>query len=362
MKIAFFFPIGGGFKELKKTGQDKRFEKAELSQYVKSFDKITLYSYIKESRLLPKKVTLLGNKKNIHRFIYTFLIPFLYIKQIKEADILRGSQLTSTIPCIVSKIFLGKKFVFNHAYDHAEFSKIKGDWFSALILKLWEQAAIRLANGIIAANPILTKRVKTLNKNTIYLPNGVDLSMYKFRRRKSKKITRLLFVGRLEKQKNLENLLLGVKQFNGKDIEVMMIGEGSLKTKLKEMTKSLSLKVVFLPFVENERLLDYYYRADIFVLASLAEGSPKVVLEAQATGLPVVVNESFAKGLIKNGQTGIFCQSDPKSIASALRKIVGNTKLKETVANNARQETENNYDIKKIMQKEINFLKKTAYA
>ena len=361
MNIAFFFPIGSGFKELERTGQGKRFEQAELSHYIKSFDKITLFSYIKESRIFPKKVTLLGNAKNIHRFIYTFLMPFIHTKKIKEADILRGSQLTSTIPCIVSKIIFGKKFVFNHAYDHAEFSKIKGDMLTALILNLWEKAVIRLADGVITANPVLTKRVKSVNKNTIYLPNGVDLSLFKFQRRKSSKITRLLYVGRLEKQKNLEKLLLAVKQLNKGHIEVLIIGEGSQKAKLKKLAKSLASKVVFLPFIENKRLLDYYYRADIFVLASLAEGSPKVMLEAQATGLPVVVNESFARNIVKNSRTGIFCRSDPKSIAYALEKLVENTRLRETIAQNARKEIEKSFDIKKIMQKEINFLKKTAY-
>lgn len=362
MKVAFFFPIGGGFRELEKTGQDKRFEESELSHYSKSFEKVTIFSYLKESRVLSKRITLITNKINIHRFFYTFLIPFIYRKEIIEADILRGSQLTSTIPCIVSKIFFGKKFVFNHAYDHAEFSRIKGSLPTALILKLWEKVAIKLADGVIAANPVLTTKTKSLNKNTIYLPNGVDLNLYKFRKRKNKKITKLLFVGRLEIQKNLENFLLAVKLLNKRHMEISIIGDGSLKVKLQELAKDLSLRVIFSSFVENKRLLDYYYWADIFVLASIAEGSPKVLLEAQATGLPVVANESFASNIVKNGRTGIFCQSGPKSIASAIEKLVANTNLRKTIADNARQEIEKNYDIKKIMQKEIYFLKQTAHA
>src|SRR3990167_10771288 len=127
MKIAFFFPMGGGLSELKKSGQLTRFEKTELSEYVKSFNKVALFSYLNETRQLYKRVELLGNKKSLHRYVYAFLMPFFYAKEIREADVLRGSQLTSTIPCIVSKIIFGKKFVFNYAYDHAEFSKIEGD-------------------------------------------------------------------------------------------------------------------------------------------------------------------------------------------------------------------------------------------
>ena len=362
MKIAFFFPMGGGLSELKKSGQLTRFEKTELSEYVKSFNKITLFSYLNESQKLYKKIKLLGNKKSLHRYVYAFLMPFIYAKEIREADVLRGSQLTSTIPCIVSKIIFGKKFVFNYAYDHAEFSKIEGDVARALILKLWEAIAVRLADGITAATSVLKNRLQNINRNTIFLPNGVDLDLFKIKKKQNNKTTRLLFVGRLEKQKNLENFLLGVKRLNRKNVEVEVIGEGSLKAKLERLAKSLGLNVVFLPYIENEKLLDYYYRADIFVLSSFAEGSPKVMLEAQATGTPVIANKNFARSLIKDGITGILCESNPKSITNALQKLVRNTKLRKTIANNARQEIEKNYDIKKIMQTEIKFLKKIAYA
>ena len=193
-------------------------------------------------------------------------MPFIYAKEIREADVLRGSQLTSTIPCIVSKIIFGKKFVFNYAYDHAEFSKIEGDVARALILKLWEVIAVRLADGITAATSVLKNRLQNINKNTIYSPNGVDLDLFKIKKKQKNKTTRLLFVGRLEKQKNLENFLLGVKRLNRKNVEVEVIGEGSLKAKLERLAKSLGLNVVFLPYIENEKLLKVLFFSLFFLI------------------------------------------------------------------------------------------------
>lgn len=86
------------------------------------------------------------------------------------------------------------------------------------------------------------------------------------------------------------------------------------------------------------RPLDYMAASDIFVLPSLSEGMPLVVLEAMSMGLPVVSTRVGAvPDLIEDGRSGILVPpGDPDAIATAVERL-GNAPLREKLGQEARQ-------------------------
>lgn len=124
------------------------------------------------------------------------------------------------------------------------------------------------------------------SENIMVIHNPIDCTKLCVDREKNKKFT-FITVGRLYKQKNHELLIKAFKIAN-LDAELWIIGDGPLKKQLQELVKALKLddKVFFLGIQRN--IFDYLSKAHCFVLSSIHEGFPNVILEALSCGLPVI--------------------------------------------------------------------------
>jgi len=157
-----------------------------------------------------------------------------------------------------------------------------------------------------------------------------------------KKVIRLIFVGRLEPRKRLEDLLLACNNLMSQGIkfELKIIGDGIQRKKLEAMLDDLKLReyVRFMGQIAkradvNKSLDD----SDILVLPSLAEGSPKVLPEAMARGvIPIAVKGTGSNNyIIRNEHNGFLVSpKSPNEITSAILKIKSSEKLQETLFNN----------------------------
>ena len=97
------------------------------------------------------------------------------------------------------------------------------------------------------------------------------------------------FVGRFHEQKNLTRLIEIFRKINDENVALLLIGEGPEKDVLVEKTTDISHRVKFLGRRED---VNYLMSAmDVFVMTSIYEGLPVVVVEAQASGLHVVVSD-----------------------------------------------------------------------
>jgi glycosyltransferase involved in cell wall biosynthesis len=138
-------------------------------------------------------------------------------------------------------------------------------------------------------------------------------------------------VCRLEPQKGLSYLLLAMKIILAKfpETRLEIVGDGSLLGELQDLNKKLGISNSVFFFGKFAEVIPFYNRMDIFVLPSLYEGFGIVLLEAMASGVPVVAtNVDGIKEVIIDGESGILIPpKSPEAIAGAVIKIIENPQL-----------------------------------
>lgn len=137
---------------------------------------------------------------------------------------------------------------------------------------------------------------------------------------------RILYVGRLYEGKNVDVLLaaLGALKQQGIELSCDIVGEGHLRASLEEQVASLGLqeRVEFAGGVDFERVLEFYERADVLVLASENEGWPKAIAEGMAFGLVCIGSDTgFVPEMLAEGRGIVVAPGDAAALASALRRI-----------------------------------------
>lgn len=136
----------------------------------------------------------------------------------------------------------------------------------------------------------------------------------------------ILACGRLEKEKDYPTLLKALRIVLGKlDVDLVILGDGSQAETLKRLTFELGISehVVFEGFVENT--MPYLKRASVFVHTSRFEGFPSAILEAAASGCPIVATDSpgGAKEILNLGEMGTLVPvGDAQAVATAVLDIL----------------------------------------
>jgi glycosyltransferase involved in cell wall biosynthesis len=162
------------------------------------------------------------------------------------------------------------------------------------------------------------------------IPNGIDLKMIKGIK-PSKEKCDVLFVGRLIREKNIDEL---IESMEGADFKCCIIGEGPERERLASLARGLGLEkqVKFLGSVEYEEVIARMKAAKVFVLPSAREGFGIVLIEAMACGLPVIAvdAEKSAASEIINGTNGILCWGS--ELKENIAKVLGDKKLQKELA------------------------------
>ncbi len=359
MNLGILLGIGESLSQMEKSGQKGRFINQYLTRYSKDFEKVYLFSYADESDNLPKNVILVPKKSSLHRYLYALLIPLINRKQIKDCDVIRGFGLTSAVPALlISKPFIRRKtsFIFNLPYDYSGFLKIEKKYYLIPLFKVLEKLAFSKAKIVLVATKQMLKTQKRLK--FIYFPNGVDLTVF---RRKGSLGKGLVFIGRLEKQKNLFFLIDAVSKLPENMRSVTFVGSGSQEFHLKKYATKKKVSLKILPPIKNSQLPKLLSKFSIFTLPSLAEGSPKVLLEAMALGLvPVVTNFSTAKEVIKDNLNGFITNYDAKTYSRKLEMLIKDSDLRKKMSKNAIQSVSDNFNLEKLIAHEIKILKEVA--
>ncbi len=182
-------------------------------------------------------------------------------------------------------------------------------------------------------------------------PNNVDTShLDKKYKIKDKKV--VLFCGRLSSEKGTKYLIGAAKNIKG---EIFIIGGGPEEHYFSQLIARKKIKNVhLLGYLKHEELIDFYYRADVFVAPSVVEEALGLsILEAMAAKTPVIATR---KGgiplLVKSGYNGFFVRArNSQEIAQTCNRILRNDKLRKKMGENARKSVEEKFTWKKTAMK-----------
>lgn len=196
----------------------------------------------------------------------------------------------------------------------------------------------------LAIEELIPKNRKRFKVPVEALSNGVDLSAFKpgkVSEEISKKYHleknphRVLYIGRVDPEKSIDIVIKAFKQVLEEipDAEFVLIGDGADKARLEKLTKHLKIgdSVRFLGRILPPDLYELYRTGSVFATASETETQGIVLIEAAATGLPLVAVDAGAiKEICKNGKNGYLCQpEDVDGIAKSLIKILSNPKKQQ---------------------------------
>jgi len=350
MILGIFLAIGESLSDLKSKGQLRRLVDWNIKYYLKTFDKVYIFSYKNEKMKLPKNCILISNRTGLHRYLYSLLLPILNQKNIKDCNVLRGLQITGGIPGITAKILYNKNCIVNYGYIYSKFAKIEGKYFQQMVFPTLSWLVQKFTHKIIITSKYLKKYVDP--KKVIIIQNGVDVHLFKPHRKKNKNI---VFVGRLVKQKNVSTIIESLKDLN--EFKLIIAGDGPQRKNLENLSKIFKVNVKFLGVIEYNRLPKVYNMAQVFILSSLREGNPKSLLEAMACGcVPIGADVEGINNIIKNNYNGLLVETDPKSLKKAIIKLFNTPKLIENYSKKARQYIQKEHDIDKLLTKETQLL------
>ncbi len=177
------------------------------------------------------------------------------------------------------------------------------------------------------------------------LPRGLDTELFHPGRRDSAFFEkfgasngelRLLYVGRISREKDLDLLADAYRRLRkeGLPVRLFVVGHGPYS---EALAKSLP-DAFFTGYLRGTELAAAYASADIFVFPSTTDTFGNVILEAQASGLPVVVSDSGGpKELVAHKANGLITRShNVEDFTDAIRALVTDQTLRERMANSAR--------------------------
>jgi glycosyltransferase involved in cell wall biosynthesis/predicted metal-dependent phosphoesterase TrpH len=142
---------------------------------------------------------------------------------------------------------------------------------------------------------------------------------------------KVLYAGRMTREKGIDLLAESFLRAHRADprLHLLLAGGGPEEGELRER---LGEHASFLGWLGGEELACAYASADVFLFASSTDTYGQVILEAAASGLPVVaVAEGGPAALVENRNTGLLCRPDPDHLAGALLQLASSPQLRDSL-------------------------------
>ena len=223
----------------------------------------------------------------------------------------------------------------------------------------------RRAHDVVANSEGLREQAMTASPDVdiSIIQNGVDAERFdpsSMARKTDESPARILFVGRVSYEKGLQYLLPALSELNTA-WRLTIVGHGPYADDVRAMSKSLGLEasIDWAGWVDREALPQFYRDADIFVFPSTDEGMPNTVLEAMASGLPVVATRiGGVEDLIEDGRNGILVPpADKDALQQALAAILYDKAKWTTLGKAARDHVVEAYTWRKAAEKYLVLVK-----
>lgn len=363
MKILFFNyeypPLGGGagyansyiLKELAKL------ENLEVDLITSAVD--NQYSVEKISENITVHRVPIGEKQgNLHfqsqkdLIVYAFKALWLARKLTKK----NNYDLTHsffTVPCGAISLWLKltKKIPYiislrgSDVPGYSDRFKLIYFFLTPLIKVIWRKSASVVANSM-GLKELAQKTDK--NQKIAVIANGIDIVNFRPEHSLQKDKPFIITLGgtRITERKGINYLIEALALLVSKypNIFLRLVGEGNEKENLMNLTKELKLDnvVEFVGLIPREKIAPYYQEAKLFVLPSLNEGMSNAMLEALATGLPILATDTGGtKELVEDGTNGMIIKmQDARDLAEKIERLINDEALRVRMGQESRRKAE----------------------
>jgi len=233
-----------------------------------------------------------------------------------------------------------------------------------------ERLLVEQSDGIICCSNYMLDHIQyvlgAVKTKIRVIPNGVEASRFNNGRQPqliptgvSEDRKTILYVGRIVREKGIFTLLDAFEKLRkqGKDVSLVLVGEGPLKEDLAKevLRRKLNDRVKLAGFVDEKKLVSLYNSSDAFVLPSHYEPFGMVALEAMASRVPVVVSDvGGLSEIVEDGITGVKVPAaNPSTLAEGILRVLEDRELSEQLKENAYRAVQERYRWDMIAEKTI---------
>tara|TARA_B100000686_G_scaffold247702_1_gene257393 strand:+ start:184 stop:1314 length:1131 start_codon:yes stop_codon:yes gene_type:complete len=337
MKVVLFFTYGVSLKDWATTGLLQR----EITPYTilmrrENVSFIFLTYGDEEDRryaralsgieIIPVFERLPRPKSKFLQFVLSMTIPWIYRASLRDATIYKTNQIWGGWLAALSSLLWKKPLLVRCGYEpnknnmHAGISGVRQRLTYVLSSFAYRHAAhtIGTTSEIIQ---YITDRFYVDKETTSVIPNWVDSSTFIPPDHSTRKITdKVLFVGRLSKEKNLSLL---IQALSNKKIGLTIVGSGPERNRIEMMAVEHAVPIEFLPQISNTLMPQYYQKYAVYILCSEFEGSPKTLLEAMSCGCAVIGTDSPGiTSVIEHDRTGLIVPNSPSDLFNAIEYLL----------------------------------------
>jgi glycosyltransferase involved in cell wall biosynthesis len=242
--------------------------------------------------------------------------------------------LLTVVPAWLTSRVRGKKILVN--YHSAEARDHLRRWLTARLI-------LRRADRVVVPSQYLVDVFREFGVAAQAVPNIVDLDQFRFRVRNPLR-PRLVNTRGFDPYYSVDLVVRAFaqvrKEFSG--AHLCLAGEGNLEGKIRVLARDLQVDdIEFTGPISHKMIARYYDQADIFVNASWLDNMPISILEAFASGTPVVTTAPEGiRYLVEHERTGLLCQpSDWKALAANVIRLLHDASLASRLARNAYEES-----------------------
>jgi glycosyltransferase involved in cell wall biosynthesis len=258
---------------------------------------------------------------------------------------------------------LGVPVVFTY---HTRYEKYAH--YVPLSRPLVEAAAVRLStsfanrcDAVLAPSAILRDelRARGVRAPITVVPTGVDLRQFRPGDRTAARRELalggegllLLYVGRLDREKSVDRILLAFERVAGTvpEARLALVGQGTEAARLRALANSTAAasRIMFLGARPHDGLTAYYQAADAFLFASETETQGLVLAEAAACGIPAVaVSAPGSDEVVRDGETGLLTKNDITALAEAAISLLLDDTRRAAMGRAARALAEEQFDVR----------------
>ncbi|HEX8974723.1 MAG TPA: glycosyltransferase family 4 protein [Patescibacteria group bacterium] len=297
------------------------------------------------------------NNTNIHFQSQKDLLKYSWVaykfsKQLVKKNNYDLTHSFFSVPCGYLSLRLWKKYKIPYIVSlrgsdvpgYSERFKAIYGLLTPIILKVWNNAEFVIANSEGFKELALKSKPK---KEIGVICNGIDThEFYPDESARNEKEIAIICTSRITPRKGIRLLVQAFDILSKRydNLKLVLVGGGDEKESLENLVRSMGIekKVQFCGVVPHEEIAAYYRKANVFVLPSFNEGMSNTMLEAVASGLPILATDTGGtRELVEEGKNGfILKMGDYNDIAEKLEKLIQDPDLRNKMGAESRKRAE----------------------